>query len=639
MARTTNSKIPAWRRLPIGVELNADGAAHARVWAPRRQSVELVTYDGVGAPAQVSKLGREDGGYFSACVDGLRAGTRYRFRLDGGDAFPDPASRYQPEGPHGPSQVIDPTFKWTDAGWRGIKPSDQIISEIHIGTFTKEGTFRAAIGRFDAMVDVGITAIEIMPIADFAGAFGWGYDGVNLYAPTRLYGTPGDLRALVDAAHARGLGVILDVVYNHFGPDGNYLSQYSDHYAGQKPTEWGDSLNFDGEDAAPVRELVIQNAGYWIDEFHLDGLRLDATQQIYDTSDPHILADVVAHARSVAGDRELMMVAENEPQDNRLIRSRADGGFGIDALWNDDFHHAAFVAMTGKREAYCADYRGSPQEFVSAAKHGFLYQGQFYPWQKDRRGTPALRFGPSRFVNFLESHDQVANLSPSRRLHQQTSPGLFRAMTALLFLSPQIPMLFQGGDWNASSPFPFFAGHTGDLARMVREGRATFLEQFPSVVAMGVANILPDPASPDTFASAKLDWDERERNVEMLALHRDLIALRKFDPVIAARRDASWRGLDGAVIAPDTFLLRYFADDGQDRLVVVNLGERLDANSIAEPLIAPPQDKRWRIAWSSEDPKYGGSGMQEVHPKNWWIAAQSAAFLAPAELDAETPSR
>ena len=641
MARTTTSKIPAWRRLPIGVEVSADGTAHARVWAPRRSSVELVTYDDAGNADRVLPLASEEGGYFSGCAPGVGSGTRYRFRLDGGEAFPDPASRYQPEGPHGPSQVVDPTFSWTDAGWRGISLAGQVISEIHIGTFTPEGTFRAAAEKLDALADVGITVIEVMPVADFPGKFGWGYDGVNLYAPTRLYGTPADLRALVDAAHVRGLGVILDVVYNHLGPDGNYLIHYSDRYAGKRPTEWGDSLNFDGEDSGPVRELVIHNAEYWISEFHIDGLRLDATQQIYDESDRHIIGDIVAHARAAAGDRTIIVVAENEPQDRRLLMNPKDGGFGLDALWNDDFHHAAFVAMTGKAEAYCSGYRGTPQEFVSSAKYGFLYQGQFFAWQKDRRGTPALHFGPTRFVNFLESHDQVANLSRNRRVHQLTSPGLFRAMTGLLLLSPQTPMLFQGEEYNASSPFPFFAAHNGDLARMVSAGRATFLTQFPSVAAVGAVNVMPDPASPDTFAAAKLDWGERERHREALALHRDLIALRKSDPVISAQRGVAEHGIDGAVIDTGAFVLRYFAADGNDRLLVVNLHARLHADPIAEPLLAPPSAMRWRTIWSSEDPRYGGSGTAELDAKGqgWWIGAQSAVLLAPAELDAETPSR
>ena len=641
MARTITSTIPAWRRLPIGVEVNADGTSHARVWAPRRKSVELVTFREDGTADRVFPLAREDGGYFSGCAPGVRAGGRYRYRLDGGDAFPDPASRYQPEGPHGPSQVVDPTFNWTDAGWRGINAAGQVISEIHIGTFTPRGTFRAAAEKLDSLADVGITAIEIMPLADFPGEFGWGYDGVNLYAPTRLYGTPDDFRALVDAAHGRGLAVILDVVYNHLGPDGNYLMRFSDRYIGKKPTEWGDSLNFDGEDSGPVRELVVRNAGYWISEFHLDGLRLDATQQIYDDSDRHIIADVVVAARAAAGEREILIVGENEPQDNRLIRSAEKGGFGVDALWNDDFHHAGFVAMTGKAEAYCSDYRGTPQELVSAAKRGFLYQGQYYAWQKDRRGTPALDFGPSSFINFLESHDQVANLSRSRRVHQLTSPTLFRAMTALLFLSPQTPMLFQGEEWNASSPFPFFAGHAGDLARMVRDGRAEFLRQFPGAAAARVDQLLPEPSSPDTFAAAKLDWNERALHPEVVALHRDLIALRKSDPVLATRESADWRGIDGAVIDPHAFVLRYFAPDGLDRLLLVNIGALLRTPAIAEPLLAPPQDMRWRTIWSSEDPKYGGSGTPEaaVRGRGWWMNAQSAVFLAPAELDAETAPR
>src|SRR5258708_2026139 len=641
MASTTATEIPAWRRLPIGIEVNADGAAHARVWAPRRKSVELVTFSERDAADRSLPLVREGTGYFSGCVPGVTAGPRYRYRLDGGDAFPDPSWRYQPEGPHGPSQIIDPTFNWTDVGWRGLSRVGQVISEIHVGTFTPEGTFRAAAQKLDVLDDVGITAIEIMPLADFPGEFGWGYDGVNLYAPTRLYGTPDDWRSLVDAAHAHGLGVILDVVYNHLGPDGNYLTQYSDRSVGRRPTEWGDSLNLDGEDCGPVRELVVRNAEYWITEFHLDGLRLDATQQIYDESPRHIIAEVVAHARAAAGDRAVLIVGENEPQDNRLIRRPAEGGFGLDALWNDDFHHAAFVAMTGKAEAYNSDYRGTPQEFVSAAKHGFLYRGQYYSWQKDRRGTPALGLGPASFVNFLESQDQVANLSRSRRLNQLTSPALFRAMTALLLLSPQTPMLFQGGEWSASQRFPFFAGHVGSLARMVREGRAMFLRQFASVAAAGVDQMLPDPASSETFASAKLDWNERARNSEVVTLHRDLIALRKSDPVLSNPSDAEWRGIDGAVIDTDAFVLRYFAADALDRLLVVNLGVLVRTPSIAEPLLAPPQDMRWRTVWSSEDLKYGGSGAPEigVRGRGWLISPQSAVFLAPGEIDAETPAR
>ena len=629
MTSTTAPQIPAWRRLPIGVEVNADGEAHARVWAPRRKSAELVTYEG-DAIVGAMPLTSEPCGYFSGPVPGVRAGTRYRFRLDAGDAFPDPASRYQPEGPHGASQVVDAsTFRWTDATWRGIELQGQIILEIHIGTFTTDGTFRAAIDKLDALVDVGITTIEIMPLADFPGKFGWGYDGVNMYAPARIYGTPDDLRALVDAAHSRGLGVILDVVYNHLGPDGNYLSLFSDKYGSGKATEWGDAHNFDGEHSASVREFFVENAGYWISEFHLDGLRLDATQSIFDQSDDHVIARVVGRARSAAGNRGIIVIAENERQDRRLL---AD--FGVDAMWNDDFHHAAFVAMTGTNEAYNSGYHGSPQEFISAAKYGYLYQGQYYAWQKDRRGTSTLRFGPARYVNYIDSHDQVANSPNSRRLLEQTTAGRYRAMTALLLLGPQTPMLFQGEEFGATTPFFYFADHGGELGRMVRVGRAEFLSQFPSFAKGGGIDQLPDPAADDTFARCKLDWRERDTHVEALALHRDLIALRKSDPVILRQRGAIDLGLDGAVIGDRAFMLRFFADDGDDRLLVVNFGGRFHADPIAEPLLAPPTQSLWRTKWSSDDPRYGGTGIVDVdvEKQGWWIPGESAVLLAPHPL-------
>ncbi|MEO5568798.1 MAG: malto-oligosyltrehalose trehalohydrolase [Gemmatimonadaceae bacterium] len=598
--------IPAWRRLPIGVELGPSGGAHARVWAPKRNSVELVTYDGNGAIGTATALDAEDCGYFSGKVDGVAAGTLYRFRLDGGDAFPDPASRFQPDGPHGPSQIVDPSrFRWTDASWKGATIDGQVISEIHIGTFTPQGTFRAAIEKLDGIAEVGITALEIMPIADFGGAFGWGYDGVNLYAPTRLYGEPDDLRALVDAAHARGIAVILDVVYNHFGPDGNYLAQFSDWYGSTQVTDWGDAINYDGDHCEAVRELAVENSGYWISEFHLDGLRLDATQNIYDQSGRHVLADAIARARAAAGERSIIAIAENEPQDTTLLDDPEDGGCGVDAIWNDDFHHSVFVSMTGNTEAYLSGYRGRPQELVSAAKYGFLHQGQHFTWQKNRRGTPSLRVEPKRLVTFLESHDQVANLARSRRMRELSSPGVYRALTGLLLLSPQTPMLFQGEEFGSTSPFPFFAGHSGDLAKAVLIGRTKFLEQFPSIAAGGQTSVL-DPADPATMEICRVNWDERATNHEFLSLHRDLIALRKSDPVISAQQGAATGALDGAVLDDRAFVLRFFSDEHGDRLLVVNLGVAIRFDPAPEPLVAPPRGMRWKMKWSSEKVEYGG---------------------------------
>src|SRR5690606_22250695 len=422
------------RRLPVGAEVVARGpggasGVHFRVWAPVWRAVEVVIE---WPDRRAVPLEREgESGYFSALVPGLGAGATYRYRLGGGELFPDPASRFQPEGPFGPSQVIDPsTFAWTDGAWTGIEPHRHVLYELHLGTFTPEGTCAAAAERFPDLVELGVTTIELMPVADFPGPFGWGYDGVNLYAPSRLCGDPGDLRRLVDRAHELGLAVILDVVYTRLGPSGNFLYQCSPSYrADRPPGEWGDTLNFGGPDRGPMRELFACNAGYWISEFHLDGLRLDATQGIHDRSPEHILAEVARRAREAAAGRRVFLAAENEPQDARHLHPVEVGGFGLDAMWNDDFHHSAVVAATGAVEGYYHGYRGAPQELVSAVKRGFLYQGQMYPWQQNPRGSPALDQPPGRFVIYLENHDQVANSAFGDRLHRLTSPGRHRALT------------------------------------------------------------------------------------------------------------------------------------------------------------------------------------------------------------------
>ena len=321
-----------------------------------------------------------------------------------------------------------------------------------------------------------------MPVADFPGRFGWGYDGVNLFAPTRLYGRPDDFRQFVDQAHANGLAVILDVVYNHIGPDGNYLAAFSDAYFTDRYlNEWGEAINFDGPDAGPSREFFIANAGYWIDEYHLDGLRLDATQQMFDSSPTHILTEIGQRVREMARGRATIISSENEPQETKIVRPVEQGGYGLDALWNDDFHHSAMVALTGRNEAYYTDYHGTPQELISAVKYGYLYQGQHYSWQKQRRGTPALDLAPSVFVSFIQNHDQVANTARGERVHTQTSPGRYRAMTALMLLAPATPMLFQGQEIAASAPFLYFCDHDPELASMVKAGRTEFLRQFPSI--------------------------------------------------------------------------------------------------------------------------------------------------------------
>jgi maltooligosyltrehalose trehalohydrolase len=609
------------RRLSAGLQLQ-DGSAHARVWAPRCSSVHFVFDRTRDDQRAAVPLEPEAGGFFSGVVPHARAGDRYWFRLDGERDRPDPASRFQPEGPHGPSEIVDPqAYAWQDAGWTGVKPTGHVIYEVHVGTFTPEGTWAAAADQLQELYDFGITIIEVMPIADFPGRWGWGYDGVNLYAPTRLYGRPDDFRAFVDRAHAIGLGVILDVVYNHFGPDGNYLAEFStDYFTQEHTTDWGEAINFHG----PARDYFIENAGYWIDEFHLDGLRLDATQDIHDESPEHVLAAISKRARAAAGNRRIYLVAENEQQRTQLVRPLDDGGFGLDGVWNDDFHHAAVVALTGRREAYYTDYRGAPQEFISAAKYGYLYQGQWYAWQQQGRGTPTTGLPHTAFVTYIENHDQVANSGFGRRLHQQTSPPRHRAMTGLLLLGPGTPMLFQGQEFASSSPFTFFVDHKEELREPICRGRREFLDQFTSLQDRMLDEYLPSPVAERTFSQCKLDFSERRTHASAYALHRDLLALRRGDGVLARIADVP---VDGAVLGEHAFVLRYFGGDAGDRLLVVNFGCDLDLAVVPEPLVAAPAGRCWTLVWSSESAVYGGSGTPPLDPHAAWRVPGEATLF------------
>lgn len=612
--------IPHERRFPVGAEVRA-GGVHFRVWAPRSGQVAVEFERGASVV-----LTPEAGGYFSGLVEGVHGGARYRFRLDHG-VFPDPASRRQPDGPHGPSEVVAADFAWTDSAWAGRPTRELVLYEMHLGTFTPAGTWAAATEQLPRLAALGVTGLEIMPIAEMPGRHGWGYDGVNLFAPTRLYGAPDDARRFVDRAHQLGLMVILDVVYNHLGPDGNYLAQFSDHYFSAQQSEWGAALNFDGPHAAPVREFFITNAAYWIAEYHFDGLRLDATHQIFDRSPVHVVTEIAAAARAAAPHRRIYIVAEDETQRASLVRPREAGGCGLDAIWNDDFHHAARVAATGRAEAYFMDYAGRPQEFVSAAKYGFLFQGGWHEWQQKRRGTPALDLAPENFVIFLENHDQLANTLTGRRLHELTSPGRYRALTALLLLQPSTPLLFQGQEFCASSPFLYFADHHAELAPLVRAGRSGFLKQFRTIAGRDACDRLDDPGAAATFGRSKLDLTEIGKHAGAVRLHADLLRLRRDDPGLRAPVR-----LDGAVLGAEAFVLRYFAGDGEDRLLLVNLGADLRLHPAPEPLLAPPAGRGWATLWSSEDPVYGGTGTPDEleTADNWSIPGHAAFVLRPS---------
>ena len=511
--------------------------------------------------------------------------------------------------------MIDPNdFTWSDQEWTGVEREGHVIYELHLGTFTMEGTWSAAEEQLPALKELGITLVEVMPVADFPGRFGWGYDGVNHFAPTRLYGTPDDMRRFVDRAHSLGLGVLLDVVYNHFGPEGNYLARYSDFYYGENESDWGKVMNFDGRQCGPVREFFISNASYWIDEFHLDGLRFDATHAIIDNSDIHILGDITSRVRERAGKRRLLLVAENEEQDYRCLRPREEGGFGMDGVWNDDFHHSAHVALTGYHDAYYSEYFGSPQEMISCAKWSYLYQGQFYFWQGKRRGSPTMGNSPSSYINYIQNHDQIGNSAWGIRIDRLTNPAGLRAMTAVLFLMPQTPMIFQGQEFAASAPFLYFADLSRETSQQVHAGRIDFLKQFTNIDSPEVIDTIDKPYELETFQQSRLDLRERERNGKVYALYRDLIRLRREDPVFSRCYACH---MEGAVLGVSGFLLRYFLDDEQ-RLVLVNLGREQHLVPIPEPLLAPPLGCAWEILWSSEKVEFGGSGTPKLDTEKFW---------------------
>jgi maltooligosyltrehalose trehalohydrolase len=623
-----------YRRLPAGAEPQPGGGVHFRVWAPNRKTVEVLV-----EPQGVRRtLDREPGddGYFSGLVPEAAAGSRYVYALDGEEArYPDPVSRFQPEGVHGPSEVIDPAaYRWNDAGRKGLSLPGQVLYEMHFGTFTPEGTYLAAIDKLPLLKEVGITAVEVMPVAEYGGTYGWGYDGVDLFAPTHNHGRPDDLRRFVDAAHGLGIGVILDVVYNHFGPAGNYVGVFSDHYLSAKHmTDWGAGVNYDDAGCGPVREFVASNAAYWIDEFHFDGLRLDAVQAIVDDSPEHILKTLTRRAREAAKGRSIIVIAEDEWQRTKFFTPVERGGHGLDGSWNDDFHHTCRVAATGHAEHYYSEYRGGPQELISVAKRGYLYQGQWNSRQKKFRGSPTRGLPARSFVNFLQNHDQVANTPTARRLCTQTSPGRYRALATFWLLAPGTPLFFQGQEFNATAPFHYFVDHPADLAKLVREGRWASMREFGRV--QGSERVRPqiDPTVRSTFEECALDWSERDRHPEAVALHRDLLRLRREDPVFAAQ-DAD--ATEGAVIGPEALLLRYYGQSGDDRLLLLNLGRDMTFDTAAEPLLAAPPGADWTTLFSSDDPRYGGAGTPPLETKDWFIPGHAALVLRP-EPDREHP--
>lgn len=507
--------------MPFGAQLRPDGVRF-RLHAPGQAHVKLHV-DGMVTQMQASEEG------WHQAVLPVSPGTRYRFELEDGLLVPDPASRFQPEDCHGPSEVMDPCrYVWRDTDWRGRPWHEAILYELHVGAFTPEGTYRAAIDRLDDLVALGVTGIELMPLADFPGARNWGYDGVLPFAPDSSYGPPDDLKALVDAAHQRGLMVLLDVVYNHFGPDGNYLGAYSPgFFTDRHETPWGAAINFDGPGSRVVRDFMIHNALYWIEEFHMDGLRLDAVHAILDDSSEHLLSELARRVRAAWPARHVHLVLENEENDATRLAPHAPDGFT--AQWNDDVHHGLHVALTGEGDGYYADYRAEPSLLPRALAEGFAFQGQMMAYRDAPRGTPSAHLPPTGFVAFLQNHDQIGNRAFGERITALAYPEAVRAAAAIYLLAPQVPMLFMGEEWACDQPFPFFCGFTGDLADAVREGRRAEFARFPAFADPETRARIPDPVAETTFFSAKLDWAAREApdKAEWLDwYHRVLLARR-----------------------------------------------------------------------------------------------------------------
>jgi maltooligosyltrehalose trehalohydrolase len=607
--------------MPFGAAVLPDGRTRFALWAPRHATVRLA----IEGKTQPRLMVREADGWHRLVADDAPPGTRYRFVLPDGLAVPDPASRHQPDDVHGPSEVIDPhAFRWTDGAWRGRPWREAVIAEIHVGAFTPEGTFRAAIDRLDHLIETGITAIELMPVADFPGRWNWGYDGVSLFAPDATYGRPDDMKALIDACHARGLMVLLDVVYNHFGPDGNYLAEVAPLFTARHHTPWGAAIDYDGADAAWNRAFAIHNALYWLEEFHLDGLRLDAVHAIVDDSDDHLLDAIAAAVRGRFGwSREIHLVVENEENEVGRLARGADGRpRTFTAQWNDDVHHVLHVAATGEREGYYADYADDTTKLGRALAEGFAFQGEAMPYRGRPRGEPSAHLPPLAFVSFVQNHDQIGNRAFGDRLTTLAPPEAVRAVRAVQLLLPQVPLLFMGEAWGAEEPFAFFCDFGPDLADAVRDGRRAEFARFPAFCAPEARARIPDPGARETFAAAKLDWraPERAPHATILDWTRRILTVRA-NVIVPLMPHLPGGAADWSVIGPSAVAVRWRLEDGPHLCCVANLSAApvLESARPIGPTIwhenAPAAITTglgpWEVLWTVEEA--GTTGAAPVH--------------------------
>ncbi len=593
--------------VPAGATLLEGGGTRFRLWAPGCQSVQLMLEDaGESDPLGMTV---QPEGWHELTVPSAGAGTLYRFVLPDGTRVPDPSSRFQPQDVQGPSEVIDPAGYGWSVAWAGRPWNEIVLYELHIGAFTPEGTFRAAIDKLDHLAGLGVTGVEIMPVWDFPGKRNWGYDGVLPYAPDSSYGRPEDFKALVEAAHRRGIAVLLDVVYNHFGPEGNYLPVYAPGFFTERHhTPWGAAVNYDGEHAGPVREFVIHNALYWLEEYDLDGLRFDAVHAIIDEGPRHLLDELSERVRAAAK-RPVHLLLENEDNEPNRLSRREREPVHFTAQWNDDIHHVLHVAATGESSGYYADYCGADGVvntglLARALAEGFAYQGEVMPYRGSARGEPAAHLPPGAFVAFIQNHDQIGNRAFGDRLSGTAKPEAMRALAAIYLLLPQTPMIFMGEEWGARQPFPFFCDFDGELADAVRNGRRAEFARFPEFQDPAQRDRIPDPLAESTFTSAKLDWSAVD--ADRLASYTALIAARRSHivpllPRIAGAGTATQRGRGAMRVS-------WQVGDGRSLVLAANLSD--------QPVDFPPADGQaiwsegdtaqglgpWSVRWSLEAP-------------------------------------
>jgi maltooligosyltrehalose trehalohydrolase len=527
--------IPGSGDLVQGPEVTPHGIQY-RTWTEHPE-VTLIIYTADGKVARTLPMEAGEDGFFSVTDGQGKVGDLYKYQLGATGPFPDPASRFQPSGVHGPSMVTGNDFDWTDEEWQRPRLRDLAIYELHIGTFTREGTFTAAVSKLRHITEIGFNAIEIMPIGDFAGNRNWGYDGVSIYAPARVYGTPDEFRHLINAAHAHGLVVILDAVYNHFGPSGNYLGAFHRGYFHHThKTPWGAAFNFG---RAPVRDFFVQNVAYWMDEFHVDGFRLDATHAIVDSSDVHVLTEISAAAQERGG----FVIAEDERNDPLLVTDPEHGGTGLDGCWADDFHHVVNVMLTGSRDAYFKNFQGTADELSRTLSQGWLFTGQVQPTSGKPRGADPSSLRPEQLIYCISNHDQVGNRALGDRLSHLITPAAYRAASALVLLTPYTPLIFMGQEWAASSPFQYFTDHEPDLGKKIIVGRRREFRDFAAFRDPTVRESIPSPQAAETFQRSKLNWNERHGAAAqaMLELYRTCIDLRNTVPALQDRSRGNWR--------------------------------------------------------------------------------------------------